>query len=294
MNEPKSESGATTSRDQPTQEKRFVLVDTSIWRSQLLLRSPLGAALLYYIRRTEALLALPEVVELEMAKHVKKAVAEARTKAEASFATLQQVMKVVAEFDIPNDEQVEEAIRDRLAELADITERVPFTLEHARRGLMRVIEDTPPNAPKHQQFKDSAIWEAALSLAAQRPVLFITGDNGFFQGKDPAKGVAIQLQKEIAGGARISVFFGIEPCLATMKDESPSFDNEQVAAQVKENLVVRINEYLAEQGLVASEASQFSINVFATEHPTRVTLAVHAEYPLSDTGADEPAPPYCR
>jgi hypothetical protein len=51
------------------QRKLCVVVDTNAWRSSLLLRRASGVALLFYLKRMEGFLGLPEVLEQEWVKH---------------------------------------------------------------------------------------------------------------------------------------------------------------------------------------------------------------------------------
>jgi hypothetical protein len=277
----------STRQGHGSSQQTFVLVDTSVWRAQPLLRTPLGDALIHYVRRTGSKIALPEVVELEVTKQLFRAVSEARLQAENSFGVLQRVMGQMPEFKLPSDEEAREAIKQRLDDLVDIIERVPFSLEHARGALQRVFDETPPNAPKNQQFKDSAIWEAARELAGRRPVLFVTDDKGFFEGRDPTKGVARVLREEIDGGVDIRVFYGLRACLEAVQDAVPMLDRDAVAKQLDEMLTTQVNAYLARDGWVATEPSAIDLDVFATGHPSQVTLSFRAEYPLGDLRPDE-------
>jgi len=68
----------STRQGHGSSQQTFVLVDTSVWRAQPLLRTPLGDALIHYVRRTGSKIALPEVVELEVTKQLFRAVSEAR------------------------------------------------------------------------------------------------------------------------------------------------------------------------------------------------------------------------
>ena len=277
----------STRQGHGSSQQTFVLVDTSVWRSQPLLRTPLGDALIYYVRRKDSKIALPEVVELEVTKQFLRSVREARSLADNSFRTLQQVMGQMPEFKLPNDNEVREAIKQRLDDLVDIIERVPFTLEHARGALQRVIDETPPNSPKNQQFKDSAIWEAARELAGRRPVLFVTDDKGFFEARDPTKGVARILREEIDGGVDIRVFYGLLACLEAVHGAAPKLDRDAVAKQLDEILRTEVNTYLARDGWVATDPAAMDLDVFATERPSQVTLSLRADYPLGDLLPDE-------
>ena len=268
----------------------FVLIDTSVWRAQPLLRTPLGAALLYYVRRTDSKIALPEVVELEIAKQLYRAAAEARGKAENSFGILQQIMGKMPEFKVPSDAEVHKAIKDRFDELSSLIERVPFTLEHARQALQRVIDEAPPNGPKNQQFKDSAIWEAACELASLRPVLFVTEDKGFFEARNPDKGLAHALRDEINQGLDIRVFAELATCLAAIQEAAPALDREVVTGQLDEKLKAVIAEILSKSGWEPSGSPTMELNVFATENHSMPTISLKATYPVIDVSQEESRP----
>jgi hypothetical protein len=45
-----------------------VVLDTNVWRSELLLNTPNGAALLFLVKRCNAKIGLPEIVEKEIGK----------------------------------------------------------------------------------------------------------------------------------------------------------------------------------------------------------------------------------
>lgn len=265
----------------------FVLIDTSVWRAEPLLRTPLGAALLYYIRRTDSKIALPEVVELEISKQLHRAALEARSKAENSFRALQQIMGKMPEFKVPSDAEVDEAIKGRLDELSTLIERVPFTLDHARGAIQRVIDEIPPNASKNQQFKDSAIWEAACELAKRRPVLFVTEDKGFFENRNPVKGLARELRDEVDRGIDIRVFAELAACLSAIQEVAPTLDRDTVGRQLDEKVGVTIGEYLSRDGWTTAGSPTMELSVFATENHSRPTISLKATYPLVDVRHDE-------
>jgi hypothetical protein len=257
----------------------FILVDTNVWRSQPLLRTLLGDSLIYNVRRTGSKIALPEIIELEITKQLLRAVTEAREKAKAGLGTLAQVMGQVPEVNFPSDDEAREAIKHRLDDLADLIERVPFTHEHSRGALLRLIDETPPNGPKNQQFKDSAVWEAARELAGRGQVLFVTDDKGFFEGRDPTQGAARFLQDEIDRGVDIKLFYGLAACLEAIQIAPPAIDRDAVVKELHERLKIQLSDSLTKDGWVAADPSATVLDVFATEDPSRVTLSLHADYP---------------
>jgi hypothetical protein len=265
----------------------FVLIDTSVWRSQPLLRTPLGAALLHYLHRSESSIALPEVVEREVVNLFRRVVSDARDRVESDLRLFQGVIGSVPEFRSPTDDEAEEAVRSRFEELGETIERVPFTFEHAQGALDRVVDGTPPNGAKNQQFKDSAIWEAVMSLATRRPVFFVTGDKGFFENSDPKQGVAANLQAEIAGGLSIRVFDGLSACLEVVQESAPPLDLESVNVKVDEQLRERVGSALGEHGLVPADLASIHTDAFATGDPARVAISTTAAYELDDERREE-------
>jgi hypothetical protein len=178
-----------------------VVLDTNVWISQNLLRSPATSALLFSMIRAGSLLGLPEVIELEIKKQALRAARELRNDIAQHTRQLGLLLgtparHILDEEDLPTDEQILGAIQTRISALETMIVRIPFTHEHAKRALKRVLDEIPPNNPKDQQFKDSAIWEAMLELAGERTVTFVSGDRAFFEGRDYKQGLATALEKE--------------------------------------------------------------------------------------------------
>jgi hypothetical protein len=143
-----------------------VVIDANIWRqsSSLLLRTPMGSALLYILRQSSGYIGLPEIIEEELIKHTLKSGLEAVGNINKEFKTIEAIMGS-SHYTVPDKAKLEAVIKERLTDLDDLFIRVPFTLEHAKLALRRVFEGTPPNGLKNQQFKDSAIWEAILTIS---------------------------------------------------------------------------------------------------------------------------------
>jgi hypothetical protein len=141
-----------------------VVVDTNVWRSHQMLRSPTGTALVFYLRSSGASIGLPEVIEREVEKQILARMAEAADEITDQFGVIQAVMGARSQFSLPSPDDVRRAIMSRLEELDRLFVRVRFTQEHATRALDRVNAESAPNSKGNQQFKDSAIWEAILEL----------------------------------------------------------------------------------------------------------------------------------
>src|SRR5437867_4049193 len=59
--------------DQTKSKPDCVLIDANIWRSQCLLKSNEGEALVYILNRQRGVIGLPETIEREMAEHAVEA-----------------------------------------------------------------------------------------------------------------------------------------------------------------------------------------------------------------------------
>ena len=105
-------------------EPECVVVDTSVWRSELLLKTPLGVTLVYTLSRRGGVVALPEVIEVELRGQILEAGREAAEKAESPLHLLHTLMG--DSFFVPNlptPELLSRKVDERIAELASILVR---------------------------------------------------------------------------------------------------------------------------------------------------------------------------
>jgi len=249
-----------------------VLIDTNIWVQNLLLRTALGSALLYALRRSGAKLALPEVVEQEVTIHTIREAQEAIEAIEKGFRNIASIVGFHKSYEVPKKEEIAEAIRKRFAELDAFIVRVPFVLEHAKSGLRRVSERIPPSSTKQQQFKDCAIWEAALSLAKNYNVHLISKDGDFYQ--DPNRSVLNKrLSEECANlGVTITVYPELRLCIAKLSEAIPALDKSTIAGQVFKSVFDQIAEYAARHDIKPSELEHSDIKAFLTETPNKIAI----------------------
>lgn len=91
-----------------------------------------------------------------------------------------------------------------------------------REVLRRLIDETPPNGPRNQQFKDSLIWEAVRELAEAAPVHLVTADKGFFEEGNYGKGLSVQLQGELGTkGFPVRIYPDLVQCLSVLATAVP-------------------------------------------------------------------------
>ena len=185
-----------------TNGKAICLVpDTNLWinRRTLLLNTSYANSLLYALRMHGGSIGLPEVVYEELKRLVPELAKQATNNLKDAARDIVELAGTPDAWPIretPTD--LSRALGDRLERLRPMLMEIPFAEDHGRRALNRVLDKLPPNGPKNQQFKDSAIWEAIKDLAKGYQVWFVTGDNGFFEDRDKTKGLSLSLAEELA------------------------------------------------------------------------------------------------
>lgn len=191
-----------------------VVVDTNEWIATKWLSTPIGRTFCDFVCSGKVVLALPEVLQLELEKHRSQFSSDIITRASTALADLERAAGIP--YPLPEPREVEAAISARLAPIYSAAIRLAITQEHARSALKRINEGSPPNGPKNQQAKDSLLWEACLELAETRRVSLVTRDGGFYLDRNPERGLARNLAAEPAVVlGRLAVHPSLEEFLRT-------------------------------------------------------------------------------
>jgi hypothetical protein len=165
-----------------------------------------------------------------------------------------------------SDSQLETSIDKRLNELEPLIVRVPFTLDHALSALDMVINKTPPNGMKDQQFKDSAIWQSILTLSTQYSVLFVTNDHGFFDGRKSSSGLAAPLRSQCeSASVQVELFDNIADCLKLLRGEEPSLDKAEIISLIDPQILPEIIACTQKTVELVGPLIDHKIEVFQTE-----------------------------
>jgi PIN domain len=265
-----------------------VLLDTNIWRADPLLRGADGAALLHYLHQMGHKLALPQIVEIELTKHLHLMANESAEKIDEGWRFLERIIKGRPDFTVPTPKEVEEALSDRLTELSSWIIRVPIRFEHTRAALERIIAETPPNGPKNQQYKDSLIWEAVLELASKHRVGLVTKDGGFYN-RDTKKALANNLSKE-ADATRfgVEIYDDIRTLLQSLSVGAPQTNAELFASYLDPYVRPSIETAADALHFRLGERTQQDVQIYATGTPDRPALGFKLTYSLTDDPAAEP------
>jgi hypothetical protein len=250
-----------------------VVVDTSVWRAEPLLKTPMGLTLVYTLSRRKGFIGLPEVVESELKRQIVEAGRDAVEKARGPLLTLGTLTDDPGlSAGLPSQETLERMVDKRLATLSPLLIREAFTLEHAKAALEMVNAKVPPNQ-NNQQFKDSAIWRAVLSLSVRYQVTLLTKDKSFFTDRDPAKGLAPNLLDDCRRiGCVVLGYCDVGPYLDSLRGDVPTFDNSLVKSLivdvVKPLVVAQAKNYLVEP----TEVLAFTLSAFQTEKQDRLAI----------------------
>ena len=265
-----------------------IVVDTNIWIENPLLKSSLGAVLLFRLRQIGGRLGLPEVIEIELRKNMLRRYMESVSHIEKGYELITAVMGEREEVHLPTEEEVQSAIAERLEALESVTIKVPFTLEHAKAALTRVNEGSPPNGPKNQQFKDSAIWESVLELARSYSVHLVTKDTGFYKGHDTRQGLASELRDECeVQGSSLHLHDSLASVLLALKAISPPpFDYAGIARGLAENFSSQWVKWAENKEIQIGSLGKHEILPFVTENPDVLAVSFKLSFEAFDLSPD--------
>jgi hypothetical protein len=271
-----------------------IVIDTNIWRSELMLRTARGAALLFSLRQSNGVLGMPEVIEREIMKQAVEAASEFIEKIQTNFQMLWSLMGLRTAYDVPSVQEIEAQAKSRLEEMRSLFASIPFTLEHARSALDRVNSGRPPNGPKNQQFKDSAIWEAILELATTYRIYFLTNDRAFYKDPEkPSKGLADNLAAECQQiDGEIRLYRDISSCLEGLQKHAAPLDQNELANAIETKIVASsLEKAAADRGYsFTAERISGAVSAFPTGKIDTLVLTFQLTYRLADISQDETAP----
>jgi hypothetical protein len=261
--------------EQQCQRKADCLViDSNVWRSELLLKTPVGVSLVYTLGRQHGFIGLPEVVEGELTRQVMEVGDEARQRFENSSRILNILTDSPCGAFLPSETDVRKKVADRIDELAPLTVRVPFTLEHAKAALEMVNARMPPNGEKNQQFKDSALWQAVLTLSSDYCVHLVTNDRAFLLDRgDPSKGLARNLQADCDNlSTQVGIYCDLRTCLMAIRSDAPTIDTSRVLSSILPALEIPLRTESTRVRVVPGEVLNTDIEAYRIPAAGRLAI----------------------
>lgn len=273
------------------QIRYYVLLDTNVWVYNTdLLQSPIGQALLHTLTQTGGAIAMPSVVLEEVKKHALVRCRKAVDAMTGNVRILERLGGYTGYFDPPSDDHIKKAVAARLSQLDHLIVGVEYTLEHAQSALRRVIDDEPPNAPKKQQYKDSLIWECALTLLSKAPLYLVTKDKGFFESREPSKGLSRNLLAEVSESPNPFVIHdSLGDCLSVLTKDRPALQVGEFIAPLATEIGFLIRQACDDTRISVGELLHRDSDVqgFETDEAEALALKFHLVYSAERIESDD-------
>jgi len=263
----------------------FVLLDANVWVAERLLQSSIGSAVLYALAESKAFIGLPEVVELEV-NDVLRALAE---KAVTNIANASSLLRHLSgqrlHYTAPTVAAISDGIAERWRLLDGVLQRIPFSHDHARSALNRVISKVSPSGENNEQFRDCCIWEAALQLARERTVYLVSNDYAFYDGRTRTNGLAPALRAEVErSGAQVVLCPNLRDFLSRAEQTVAALDERAIETAIVAAVSTRAGELLKEQGgdhFELGELIRTRIDGYATPRPSLVAVSFSVTFGLT-------------
>ena len=264
----------------------FILFDTNVWFSQLGLQTHHGAAVRFFARQRDAIVAIPEIVELELEERLTAHLLSLRKNIEDSHRKLLPVLGKLQPLRIPSEDEVRRAVESIIPDFDIPVRRIPFNLEAARLSMMKLLSKIAPSAHS-EQFRDGVIWAHCLELLEEGDVYLVSEDKAFYQERDYKKGLAKELAQEVA---QVSATRKVQ----LKKDLSQLLDEIRMPIQLDnadlfESILQKkemIEDLLVSNGFDLCGRVEGEAKCFATEEAERVYMSFDLDHPCQDsTGA---------
>ena len=261
----------------------FILFDSNIWISQLGLRSKTGATVRFFAHQKKAIIAIPEIVEMEVQETLTQRLLESRRKIENSHRELLFFFNKLSKPHLPSEDQIREAVARIIPNFDVPSRRIPLNLEASHSSMLKLMRRTPPSKKK-EQFRDGAIWAHCLQLLSEGDVHFVTDDKAFYENEDYGKGLAAELVQEMQETSQDNQVF-IRRNLSELLEEikMPLELNKQlVLEEIIKSRKEEIDELLNLHDFRMNDSMDGDINCFATEMPNQAYFTFDLERKCQD------------
>ena len=259
-----------------------IILDANIWVAERLLQSSLGNALLYAVAGAKATIGLPEVIEREIGRVLPDLAEQAVRNMRRDITMLRQLSGHQMLVTGPTPLAITEGINLRWKQLAGSIEHIPFTFDQAQSALTRVIEKAPPCGENNEQFRDCCIWDAALSLGADRVIHLVSSDNAFYEGRKWSNGLAVPLRDEVQSKkVELHLHPTLRDLLNALKETAAAIDEVAIGKAIVESVVARARAIAAEKGsFELGPPEKPKINGYTTPKAALVAVSFEITFPM--------------
>lgn len=261
----------------------IVVLDSNIWISESLLRTPRGAALLYTLRQLSGKIAFNKVIKNEVKRNiVQKRFKDAIGDINSGLKYIQKITGERPEIEIPKEDEVSSNIIDRFDEISSYLEIYNLDIDDYESAVDRVIYKKPPSK-NGEEFRDSLIWEMTLALGDNEDIHIITNDSDFCQNKNPNKGLDKELElefEELEGDVRHHK--DISDFLTYMEEDIEHPDREYIARKIERCSHERIRKEAEDKDFVLGELQEYNIDIYLTESEEILSVDFALSYDAFD------------
>lgn len=258
-----------------------IVFDTNIWISDLGLNSGAGAAVRFYIKKTEAVVVVPEVVRIELEKNFTRDLQELKKNIIDSHKKLLTVFGKLTEVVLPSDDEINNKACEILNSLDVPVKEIPFSLDAAKSSLIKIIDKKPPSQRK-QQFKDGVIWANCLELLNESDVYLVSKDTDFYKDNTFDEGLASNLWEETKKYPNsLTLFPSLEKLLDDIRVDVDVDDNRLIEG-IFESSGEKINEALDEAEFSLANSPSITKSLFLTENSTQLYIDFEISYDYLD------------
>lgn len=263
---------------------KIFVFDTGIWvYDTKLLSSPTACALCSAIKRLNASIGVPEIVRKEVNKNIIKHTKSAIDQIGKHYEIIEMLFGQRDDYEVPDINKVKNRFNERLNEIGIKIIDIPIKNDHLIAALDRTINESPPNGPKNQQYKDCLIWEAILEIAKKNEIYFITQDKGFFEQRDPKKGIVTNLLEEIeANCLKLEIFYNAESCLSVLSQVLLDIDKEIIIQDISDNIFDKISNDAAIKGDVLEKFNSGNADFYITEIANKLAVVFELIFNVSN------------
>lgn len=262
----------------------FILFDSNVWISQVGLQSKVGAAVRHFAKRHGAIVAIPEIVKLEVEEKLTKSLLDLRQTAENSYRQLLPYMRKLQPIPLPSEEDLRKTVENIIPTFDIPTRHLPFNVDVARSSMMKVIRKIPPSAEKREEFRDGVIWAHCLELLDEDDVYLVTEDQDFYHERNSTKGLASNLVDEMQERSE-NHQVKLVPNLTELLEEIRipfKLDTTQIFNSVRAQQSEHIEELLSSHGFELYGSAEGQVDCFATEEAQKVYFTFSFTQPCRD------------
>lgn len=195
----------------------YLFLDANIWINEQFLTSSSGEALIYHLKNTNGLIALPSLTRREVTTRGVRNLEKLLKDREKVKEALKKVNVSISDDIPPSNDELVEVVEGHLEEQQELIFPIEHTFEQMQAALDRVIQELPPNVST-EQFRDSLLWEIVLDYGKAKEIHFITNDTDFYERGSNSKQLAKHLENELTNSPyKITVFPDLRSYLHAMQ-----------------------------------------------------------------------------